>query len=101
MSEVQPTQVYGANITHNLGQMADEAGIYWLLWHPDRVGITKASQLIKPLEKGVQLLEADPERFDVFNARNGWGKREDLVRFVREYLEACREHPEAIVNTDT
>ena len=101
LTEVRPTEVYSANITHNLAQMAKEAGFYLHLWHPDLLGITKASELIEPLEKGLQLLKADPQRFDQFNAPNGWGKREDLVRFVREYLEACREHPEAIVNTDT
>jgi len=99
--EVLPTEVYSANITHNLNRMADEAGIYEHLWHPEMVGLAKAGELITPLERGLRLLESEPERFDQFNAPNGWGKREDLVRFVREYLEACREHPEAIVNTDT
>jgi len=101
LEQVQPTEVYSANITHNLAQMAKEAGIYWYLWHPDLLGITKASELIEPLEKGLRRLNIDPEHFDTFNATNGWGKREDLVRFMSEYLEACREHPEAIVNTDT
>lgn len=30
-------QAYWANITHNLGKMADEAGIYEALWRPHRL----------------------------------------------------------------
>ena len=34
--EVLPTEVYSANITHNLNRMADEAGIYEQC--PERMG---------------------------------------------------------------
>ena len=32
--EPRREEVYGANITHNLGKMAAEAGIYEALWRP-------------------------------------------------------------------
>ena len=35
--EEKEEYVYGANITHNLGQMADKAGIYEALWRPYRL----------------------------------------------------------------
>jgi len=44
-----PTTVYDANITHNLGEMADEAGVYKHLWRPEEIGLTKAAELIEPL----------------------------------------------------
>ena len=39
---------YSSNITHNLGAMAREAGIYEACWRPEEIGITKAAQLIEP-----------------------------------------------------
>lgn len=95
---VAPTTIYTANITHNLGKMAEEAGIYYLLWKPEAVGVTTAKQLIEPLTAGLALLESDPERFRKFNPENGWGSYEGLVGFVREYLAACKENPDATVD---
>lgn len=90
-------EVYSANITHNLTHMADDAGIYDVIWHPDKAGITKASQLVKPLSKGLRLLNSDPDRFRKFNSPNGWGDYEALMSFVEQYLLACIKYPEADV----
>lgn len=92
-----PCAVYDDNITHNLGAMAREAGVYLALWRPDEVGITTAAQLIEPLRAGLETLEGDPERFKKFNPKNGWGSYDGLVSFVRNYLAACIEHPGATV----
>lgn len=121
-------EVYSANITHNLGKMAGEAGIYYALWHPgelldlttaaliraaeaignyhDAGGVYEleralptphARDLIAPLATGLALLESDPERFKAFNPANRWGDYSGLVRFVRDYLAACKEYPDAMV----
>jgi len=42
LMKTMPTSVYDANITHNLGAMAEAAGIYKHLWRPEEIGITKA-----------------------------------------------------------
>ncbi len=34
----ETNEVYSANITHNLGEMADKAGIYYALWRPEEKG---------------------------------------------------------------
>jgi len=94
---VRPAEVYSANITHNLGKMADAAGIYQHLWRPEELGITTASELIEPLREGLAKLKADPEKFEAFNASNGWGKYEYFVPFVERYLRACEEYPGATV----
>jgi len=98
LTAVRPTTVYDANITHNLGAMADEAGIYMHLWHPASVSITKAEQLIEPLRKGLALMKADPARFTKHNSPNGWGTYEHFVPFVEKYLAACIEYPDADVH---
>lgn len=90
-------EVYSRNITHNLGRMADAAGLYTWLWRPDELGVTQAAELIGPLTAGLERLEADPERFKKLNPSNGWGDYDGLVAFVRDYLHACRQHPAATV----
>jgi hypothetical protein len=95
LSAIRKTDVFDWNITHNLTKMADEAGIYMYLWNPEKVGITKAEQLIEPLTKGLQLLKSDPRRFNRLNPDNGWGTYEGLVEFIESYLLACIENPDA------
>ena len=95
LTAIRPTVVFDCNITHNLGAMAAEAGIYKHLWRPDELGITTAGELVEPLAAGLTLLQSDPERFTAFDAPNGWGVHENLVGFVERYLTACRENPDA------
>lgn len=97
LTEVRETTIYDRNITHNLNKMADEAGIYKHLWRPEEIGITKAAQLVEPLREGLSLLLSDPERFKKFDPENKWGDYGGLVNFVREYLAACEENPNASV----
>lgn len=91
-------RAYSSNITHNLGRMAAEAGIYKHLWRPEEIGITTAAQLIEPLATGLALLKSDPPRFEAFNSPNGWGLYKHFVPFVEKYLEACRQNPDAEVS---
>jgi len=71
--------VFDQNITHNLNKMAMEAGIYQHLWRPERLGITKAKELIEPLTTGLALMKGDRPRFEAFNAPNGWGTYEHFI----------------------
>jgi hypothetical protein len=91
-------EVYWRNITHNLGKMASEAGVYQAMWRPEEQGWTKASELVEPLKSGLEQLRSDPDRFKAFNPENGWGSYEGLVEFVESYLSACIEYPEADVS---
>lgn len=92
------TPIYEANITHNLAPMAREAGVYEVLWRPEKVGITLAVDLIPPLTTGLAILQSDPDRFRLLNPPNGWGSYEGLVSFVRNYLDACQRYPQALVS---
>ena len=95
-----PTRVYESNITHNLIPMAQAAGIYRLLWRPDELGITVAAELVASLTRGLQELKEDPDYFRQLNPESGWGNYEGLVRFVEEYLKACKQYPEAKVEVN-
>ena len=90
-------ELYSRNITHNLCEMADQAGIYKCLWRPEEIGITHARQLIDPLDSGVALLATQKARFEKFNSPNGWGLWEHFLPFCADYLQACRDHPDALV----
>lgn len=93
------TDVYSDNITHNLGKMAQEAGLYDALWRPEENGLKTAADLIPFLEAGLARLRANPEIYEQFNPANGWGNYVGLVTFVRDYLDACKCHPDALVRS--
>ena len=88
---------YSGNITHNLGRMASEAGIYEALWRPEEIGVTIASSLAPLLRAGLERLRADPDGFKKYDSPNGWGLYVHFVPFVEEYLAACLAHPDARV----
>jgi hypothetical protein len=112
--------VYSSNITHNLNQMADKAGIYEALWRPYQLkegynvpeedhqaeydfeenNPVKAYEIIAIIEKGLEDLKSRPEYFKQFNSPNGWGMYDNFVPFVEEYLKACKEYPESYVHAD-
>lgn len=97
LSEVKEVDVFDANITHNLGRMAEEAGIYRLLWWAEEDGIKQAGQLIEPLAKAIADMKADRPRFEALNSPNGWGKYEHFLPWLERLHEACVASPEARV----
>lgn len=88
-------ELYWANITHNLGEMASECGIYKALWRPEEINAVYAKDIIDIVEKGLIELKKRPEHYETFNSPNGWGMYEHFVPFVEEYLEALKEFPKA------
>ncbi len=90
--------IYTANITHNLVPMANAAGVFLQLWRPETIGIKEARQLIWPLRDAIARLQTNPEHFWQFNPANGWGSYNVLVTFIRDYLQACEQFPDATVS---
>jgi len=109
--------VYDSNITHNLGRMANKAGIYEALWRPYQLkkeyNIDKddyeseyefeqnntviAEDIISIIEIGLDKLKTEPEYFKKFDSENGWGIYDHFVPFVEEYLEALKKYPKSTV----
>lgn len=92
-------EVFRRNITHNLGGMANEAGIYEALWHPNLNGQAKAKDILPILKSGLSDLLTRPEHYEKFNSKNGWGMYENFVPFVKAVVEACEANPSALVMT--
>ena len=101
------TEVYEANITHNLGKMAGAVlcfgienddpyenkyiTLYDMLWH----GSGQSAKVITPmLEVGLHELKENREIYEEYNPKNGWGNWEHLVLFTSGLLEACKAFPE-------
>ena len=95
----EPTayEFFSGNITHNLGRMAEEAGIYEALWRPEEINAKYAKDIIPLLKKGLSLLKKKRRHFEKFNSPNGWGMYEHFVPFVEKYLDACIEEPYATI----
>ena len=88
------------NVTHNLNKMGEAVGLYQVLWSPEKVGITTASQMIEPLEKAIKELVANPDKYKAYNPPNGWENYDIFVSFCRSVLSTCEENPDAIVEVN-
>ena len=118
--EPKREEVYSANITHNLGKMASEAGLYEALWRPHRLkpgydipeddhkaeweyednNPVRAHEIIEIIEKGLADMKARPKHYEKFNSPNGWGLYKHFVPFIEKYLAALKEFPETQVVCD-
>lgn len=95
--DFEEAKLSSLNITHNLNNMAKAVGLYEVLWRPEEIGITTASQMIVPLEKAIDELVANPDKYKAFNPPNGYGSYEDFVSFCQAVLHNCREYPDAVI----
>jgi hypothetical protein len=97
---VKEIECYRANITHNLGKMAQACDLYLAMWRPEEIGCVFARDIIDLLRQGIEKLISDPDEYKKLNPKNGWGDYEGLLKFAREYLQACRDYPEAKIYID-
>ena len=81
------------NITHNLGCMADKAGLYKVLWVPDENGYIYAKDIVEVLINGHLKLILVPEYFEWFTPSNNWGNVGVLINVVKDTLKACEKYP--------
>jgi hypothetical protein len=95
---IETTEVFWANYTHNVGPMAAEAFIYRCVWRPEMIGITKAWELIEPLREGIRKMRAYPYIFKRHDPPNGWGSYDTFVPWLERYLVACETYPDADVS---
>ncbi len=90
-------ELFAANITHNLGAMAKEAGLYEAVWRPEEIWLSKGSEVAALLCGGIARMEQDPQKFMALDSANGWGTYRDFLPWLKTYLKACEEYPDAEV----
>jgi hypothetical protein len=91
-------QLYHGNISHDLIEMAEEAGIYEIVWRPEENGIETAVSLVLPLQIAISDMRENPAKYKALNASNGWGLYENFLPFLQVYLDACKKHPDAVIS---
>jgi hypothetical protein len=96
----QPVEVFSANITHNLMNMAMEAGCYRAIWRPEELGITTCAEALPYLREGLKNLISDPRRYKRLNPTNGWGSYESLIDAIGNYIAICEKYPNGKVSTN-
>ncbi len=102
-----PREIGG--ITHNLGKMASECGLYEPLWRPyELFNITEddeydtvilAADILDQVEAGLKELKSDPTQYMKFDPENGWGSYSGLVAFTERYIEWLKAFPKSRVIT--
>lgn len=95
---VEYTGLYSANITHNLGAMAEAAGCYTAVWRPEEAGFELAREITPFLRAAISSMEEYPAAFRLHDAANGWGTYDDFLPWLKEYLAACERYPLARVS---
>ena len=103
-------ELHSQNITHNLTEMAEKAGIYKAIWRPyklqgldddqEELCSLKAKHIVHILQLGYEKMVNDPEYYEKFNSPNGWGTYKNFVPWVKRYIDACREYPYAFIEVD-
>jgi len=88
------TTIYERNITHNLGIMWSEAGIYNDLYVSDG---KKAKDIIKNLVAGQKRMLNNPDKYKALEPENKWGTYEDALIFLKDVIKNCEENPDAII----
>jgi hypothetical protein len=94
-------EVFSSGITHNLRNMASEAGIYQALWHPESIPITKARDLMLAISTGYSDLKARPEHYEKLNPPNGWGSYKSFLWWLGDLMDACEKYPNSTLEVST
>lgn len=89
------TKSVDKNITHNLTEMWDAAGIYDALYMSD--GQTAAS-ILPTLRAGLARLKADPVHYQQYNSPNGWGTYKNAVPWLEDLIAGLEKSPRAKIH---
>ena len=58
-----------------------------------------ALEAIPTLEKGVENMAYNPDKYKAMNPDNGWGDYEGALEYITKLLNECRKHPNYIIKT--
>lgn len=88
---IKPTEVAWKNITHNLCPMWKKAGVYEALYESEG---KLAVLYIDVVKTGLEHMKKHPRIYKRLNPKNGWGDYKGAVKWLGEWLEALKDHPD-------
>ena len=93
---------WSANITHNLGNMADqipviinemETTLYYICWRPEEIFETPTTDLVlEGLLQGINYMLLHRKELLEFESPNGWGTYAGFMKFLLNYKQACEDN---------
>lgn len=97
------TVVDVGNYTSNIGGMYQKAFSGDLQSQKEAHGIRcihdmKASDAAPYIQLAIVEMEDDPDDYKSMNPANGWGNYEGALKYLKDILQACEDHPECIID---
>jgi len=100
VGEFEKKYMFAANINNFIAAtIAKEAGIFNVLWHPRRNGFQYGRQIIDLLQAGLDHMQKNPEVYYAIDEKHGWGLSSEFLKWVNEYIEACKKYPDCKIET--
>ena len=89
--------VINENITHNLVDMWEKAGIYDVLYNSNG---EKVKHILGALEKGYADMYDNPEEYRKLDSPNGWGTYVDAMYWLKNLIQQMKQYPDGIIGID-
>ena len=99
-------EYWSANITHNLGNMADhipvklngiETTLYYICWRPEEIRPAikvNTDTVLEGLMQGIAYMLTNRKELLQYEAPNGWGTYNGFMKFLLNYKQACEDNPD-------
>ena len=71
-----------------------EAGVYDALYNSEG---KKAEEVLPILKEGLKRMAHDPEKYEAFNASNGWGLYKHAFPWLADLIAQFEKHPDGII----
>lgn len=101
---------WDANITHNLGEMADHIPIdlkgikttlYYVCWRPEEIGVKTVGDILPLLVQGIHYMIDHRLELKQYDSPNGWGTYNGFMKFLLNYKQACEDNDQdCIIEAD-
>jgi hypothetical protein len=87
-------QLFNGNMTHNVTPMWRKAKVYEALYESQG---KIAGEIKDVLQVGIKDMERSSKQYQKLNPANEWGDYDSALNFLREFTNACIQHPKATI----
>lgn len=98
-------EYWSANITHNLGNMANhipvwlggvKTTLYYICWRPEEIRPAikvNTDTILAGLIQGIAYMLTNRKELLQYESPNGWGTYNGFMKFLLNYKQACEDNP--------